>query len=196
MILSFGANGRPGGTEDDTDIVVRYRGALRVQRAQLIATRPGRARLRLTFTKPYRLTGDPLSDLVLVVDGRRHCTLPLARSGWSHELKQSDPARGVMVITGPTLDLAGVALELPRCAIDIAQRVLETSPDGDVRSRSVIRERSAAGGPCNASVEAPAAIVPDGAHPAELIGDEIRAAQIERLNACAREQHLEVDGPR
>jgi hypothetical protein len=162
VIVSFGADGKPGGEEEDADLSVMYKASLKIARVTWTgnwgAPRAG-DRLIIQFNNPLVISGSPLGDLSLIVrpdeggqgvtfDGR-HATRGLDWGGvrWTYASRSegTDEAEGRIVLLCTDID-SGAAIRItPGCAVDVGPPGV--SPDGPAPVALFIHERVTPGGP-------------------------------------------------
>jgi len=198
IVLSRGADGvmGPGKRDGDRDIIVEYKGPLRIVQTEYSESwdspRPGDT-ITTTWSKPYRIRQgrDPLRDLVLVVDDEGNrvpfeggsraegsgapIVIETVRIGWYetwwvYDKRASRPEEGLMVIRCISTHLDHRSF---RSGVGMGKVIrLDVSPevlrriDGKEISLSVIEALPAEGGPCDEGVYGSRTIDPGRAMPA------------------------------
>jgi general secretion pathway protein G len=208
LLISFGADQKAGGNEEDADLPVRYKSVLKIQKAVYTGNwgLPAKdAKLRVLFNKPFSLKDGPsaVSDLELILDAKIGATIPFSGGGvavttgsapdvswgavqWEYAAPPaSDPDNGLLVMNckqgAGDGDVSKTIRLSPSMAINIksAAKTQDASTGADI-SNATIREKPTKGGPCDEATYGSGVLKPDGAHPIEKIGTENRGVTIER----------------
>jgi len=185
-IVSYGLDGRPGGFDQDKDHISHYRPELTVEGATYhgqTGTPVVGNYIVFTFNKPFRVTGDPTTEIFitcnrgrdnegLFLSGDRVTLIPssgapgFSDSGWDGGIwtqvsnrsavfpVASDPANGLLVIGCLTGSHNGFSIG-PDCRVNLR-------PRGAEPACATLRELMSDGGPFDPSVF-PGCLEPGGA---------------------------------
>ena len=213
VIMCLGGDGSIGGKDEDADMVLHFRSELKLGKVAYVGPYgipTLENKIRVHWSKGYSLaTGDPLPDLVLVIDGQRSVVIPMTGGGgptvdkqgavggappadlanqtwggttWAYAPGESDPSNGLMIINctqGAALATAGD--NTVRVTPHAALNVKWSVAGSDpTSSTSVIKERPATGGPLDPARFGPNALAPHAAIPNEMVGDENRGVLFQR----------------
>ena len=96
VLISFGGDQKAGGSDEDSDLLIRYKSVLKVQKVVYTGSwgLPTKgAQFRISFNKPYVCanTATALGELVLVLDSKSNASIPFSGGSVAADPASSTP---------------------------------------------------------------------------------------------------------